>query len=73
VSLGAAHAVTVLAAEGAVADAAATAAGNLVHGPADVERGLERALAVPGVRGAVIVAGDTIGALGDVALAPVEG
>jgi ApbE superfamily uncharacterized protein (UPF0280 family) len=73
VSLGAAHAVTVLATEGAVADAAATAAGNLVHGPGDVERALERALAVPGVRGAVIVTGDTVGALGDVTLAPVEG
>lgn len=73
VSLGVAHAVTVLGAEGAVADAAATAAGNLVHGPADVERALERALAVPGVRGAVVVVGDTVGALGEVNLAPAEG
>ncbi len=72
VSLGVAHAVTVLAAEGAIADAAATAAGNLVHGPADVERALERALAVPGVRGAVVIAGDTVGALGDVTLVPVD-
>lgn len=71
VSLGTAHAVTVIAASGAVADAAATAAGNLVHGPDDIGRALARALAVPGVRGAVIVAGETIGALGDVSLAPV--
>src|SRR5574340_705340 len=42
VSLGVAHAVTVLAPDGAVADAAATAAGNLVHRPADIERALAR-------------------------------
>ncbi len=72
VSLGAAHAVTVLAGSGEIADAAATAAGNLVHGPEDIERALERALAVAGVRGAVVIAGDSVGALGDVTLAPVE-
>lgn len=70
VSLGSAHAVTVLAGSGAVADAAATAAGNLVHGPADIERALERALALPGVRGAVVIAGDRVGALGGVTLVP---
>lgn len=71
VSLGTAHAVTVVAPSGAIADAAATAAGNLVHGPDDVGRALARALEVPGVRGAVIVVGEMIGALGDVTLAPV--
>ncbi|MRS12750.1 MAG: UPF0280 family protein [Actinobacteria bacterium] len=68
VSLGSAHAVTVLADRGAVADAAATAAGNLVHGADDIHRALERALAVPGVRGAVVLAGDSFGVLGDVTL-----
>jgi hypothetical protein len=70
VSLGTAHAVTVLAADGAVADAAATAAGNLVHGPDDIERALARALAVTGVRGAVVIAGERIGAAGAVTLVP---
>lgn len=71
VSLGTAHAVTVLAPEGAIADAAATAAGNLVHSEADIERALTRALEVPGVRGAVIVVGERVGARGEVELMPV--
>jgi len=70
VSLGSAHAVTVLAESGAIADAAATAAGNLVHGAEDIEPALERALAVPGVRGAVVIAGESLGALGEVYLEP---
>lgn len=64
VSLGAAHAVTVVAGDGALADAVATAAGNLVHAPEDVERALAFARQVPGVRGAVVIAGDRIGAAG---------
>ena len=68
VSLGAAHAATVIAADGALADAVATAAGNLVHGPEDIERALGFALGVGGVRGVVIIAGDRIGAAGDVRL-----
>jgi len=70
VSLGSAHAVTVLAEDGAIADAAATAAGNLVHGDDDIERALDRALSVAGVRGAVVVAGERVGALGGVTLVP---
>lgn len=70
VSLGSAHAVTVLAEGGAIADAAATAAGNLVHGSEDIERALKRALSVPGVRGAVVVTGERVGALGGVTLVP---
>jgi ApbE superfamily uncharacterized protein (UPF0280 family) len=72
VSLGVADAVMVIAEDGALADAAATAAGNLVHGPADIERALERALGIASVRGAVIVAGGAVGALGAVTLVPVE-
>lgn len=70
VSLGSAHAVTVLAEQGAIADAAATAAGNLVHGADDIERALERALGVPGVRGVAVVAGERVGALGSITLVP---
>lgn len=72
ISLGSAHAVTVLAEDGALADAVATAAGNLVHGPDDLARALDRALQVPGVRGAVIVAGDRVGVLGSVTLEPLD-
>lgn len=72
-SLGVAHALTVIAEDGALADAVATAAGNVVHGPDDVTEALETALCVPGVRGAVVIVDDHIGALGEVALAPVDG
>jgi ApbE superfamily uncharacterized protein (UPF0280 family) len=68
VSLGRADAVTVLAASGALADAAATAAGNVVHGPDDVEAGLAAARSVDGVLGAVVIAGDALGVWGDVQL-----
>lgn len=70
ISLGVADAVAVIAGDGALADAAATAAGNLVHGPDDIGRSLARALAVTGVRGAAIVVGDRMGALGEVTLVP---
>ncbi len=71
-SYGSAHAVTVLANSGALADAAASSAGNLVHGPDDVEAALARALAIPGVVGAVVIVGDTIGAVGEVHFVPVR-
>ncbi len=71
VSLGSAHAATVIASDGALADAVATVLGNRVHGAADVEGGLAWACGVTGVRGAVVIVGDTIGARGDVRLEPV--
>lgn len=70
-SLGEAHAVTVVATDGALADAVATAAGNLVHGPEDIERALERAMEVRGVRGVVVVVDEALGALGKIELVPV--
>jgi len=71
-SYGSAHAVTVLAGSGALADAVASSVGNLVHGPGDIEKGLARAMAIPSVVGVVIVAGDTIGAEGQVKFVPVR-
>ena len=73
VSLGVAHAVTVIADDGALADAVATAAGNRVHGPDDIEASLAFACGVAGVRGAVAIVGDRLGAAGDVTLAPLGG
>lgn len=72
VSLGVAHAVAVLATDGALADAAATAAGNIVRGTGDIEKALERALGIPGVSGVAAIVEDKIGALGDVTLVGVE-
>ncbi len=74
VSYGSAHAVTVLATSGALADAAASAVGNLVHGPDDIERALARAREIPGVLGAVVIAEDQIGATGGIVrLVPAPG
>ncbi|MCE5190664.1 MAG: UPF0280 family protein [Actinomycetia bacterium] len=71
-SYGSAHAVTILSASGALADAAASAVGNIVHGPEDIPAGLERAKGIPGVLGAVIIAEDRIGAMGIARLAAVS-
>jgi hypothetical protein len=68
VSLGIANAVTIVAEDGALADAVASAAGNLVHGADDIAEALECAMSVPGVRGAVIIVGDHIGAMGQLDL-----
>jgi len=73
VSLGIAHAATVVASDGALCDAVATGLGNRVHGPDDIEDALAYAHSVPGVRGAVVIVGDRIGAIGEVRLVPVEG
>lgn len=64
VSLGVAHAATVVADDGALADAVATATGNRVHGPEDIEPALAFARGIDGVRGAAIIAADRVGAVG---------
>jgi len=68
VSLGVAHAATILADDGAFADAAATAVGNVVHGPDDVEDAVAVGRAMPGVRGVVVIAGERIAAAGQIHL-----
>ncbi|MBI5016408.1 MAG: UPF0280 family protein [Deltaproteobacteria bacterium] len=65
-SFGCADAAIVLAADAALADAMATALGNRIQGPGDLEAAVDWALAVPGVRGAVAILGDRMAARGDV-------
>jgi ApbE superfamily uncharacterized protein (UPF0280 family) len=72
-SFGRADAATVLAKDAATADAYATALGNRVKGPADLDAALAWAAARPDVLGAVAVAGDRIGAVGQVELVPYGG
>jgi len=48
-----------------LADAAATAVGNLVQGRGDIEQALERGRTIPGVEGIVIIVGDAMGAWGE--------
>jgi len=67
-SFGRADAACVLAPSAALADAAATAIGNLVSSSADLPQGLEKAQTIPGLTGVVIIIGDKLGAWGDVEL-----
>ncbi|AFM25885.1 UPF0280 family protein [Desulfomonile tiedjei] len=64
-SFGCADAVMVVASSASLADAAATAVGNLVKGPRDVESAIEKAREI-GVNGVVILVNDKMGAWGQV-------
>jgi ApbE superfamily uncharacterized protein (UPF0280 family) len=55
---------TVAAADGALADACATLAGNLVRREADLDGALERVAAIPGVRGVLLVKNERVGLAG---------
>src|SRR5450759_3348809 len=63
ISLGAADAVTVLARTATLADAAATAIGNVVLVPDDIENGLQMASRLDGVSGEVVLLQGSMGAV----------
>jgi hypothetical protein len=65
-SLGKADAVIVLSPSAALADAAATAIGNIIEEADDIPRGIELAQDIKGVKGAVIIKGDKLGLWGEV-------
>ncbi|MEE8381159.1 MAG: UPF0280 family protein [Thermodesulfobacteriota bacterium] len=65
-SFGKSNAVTVIAQSTPLADAAATAIGNLVSEKKDIEAGLERAKSIKGIQGTLIIVGDQFGAWGNV-------
>ncbi|MDR7866874.1 MAG: UPF0280 family protein [Sporomusaceae bacterium] len=69
-SFGKADAATVLAKDAATADAYATALGNRIQGPPDIDAALSWIAAQPEVLGAVVIAGDRVGAVGQVELGP---
>ncbi len=52
----------------ALADAAATAAGNIVKRSGDIEKGVEVARSIDGVSGALIIVGDKFGSWGEIKL-----
>jgi uncharacterized protein len=64
-SFGKADAVTVVSKDAALADAAATALGNIVSTARDIPEALEKAPRIPGIEGVLIVVHDKIGAWGD--------
>jgi len=67
-SFGRADAVCVLSHCAPLADAAATAIGNLIHSPADLNQGLKKAQEIAGLTGIVIICGEKLGAWGEVEL-----
>jgi len=68
ISFGMADAVVALSPSAALADAAATAIGNIVKTQADIPNGLELAQNIDGLRGVLIIAGDQTGIWGGVKL-----
>lgn len=68
VSFGKADAATVIARSCAVADAAATAIGNIVNDSSDIENAIEMGKRIKGVMGIVIIKGKRLGAWGELEL-----
>jgi len=67
-SLGKADAVCILAKSSALADAAATAVGNIIKEKKDIERGLERGKEIEGVLGTLIIVEEKMGIWGNIKL-----
>jgi ApbE superfamily uncharacterized protein (UPF0280 family) len=67
-SYGVADAALVIAADVLLADAMATAAANLVHGPADVEAACNFALSHTGISAALIICGEAMAVAGKIEL-----
>ena len=70
-SRGRADAAVALSPSTPLADAAATAMGNLIREPSDLERAVEFARGLEGVTGALVVCGDKLAAWGAVRLQPI--
>ncbi len=67
-SFGRADAVTIKSSSAALADAAATAIGNLIKKTADITNGIDKAQSIPGIDAIVIIKDDKMGAWGDIEL-----
>lgn len=67
-SLGMADAAIILASSSALADAAATAVGNMVKGEQDIDASIEHGKRIKGVTGIVVIVGGSMGAWGDIKL-----
>lgn len=67
-SLGRADAALILSVDTALADAVATAMGNIVKDKSLIEKGIDFAKSIAGVKGALIIAADKLGSWGDIKL-----
>jgi ApbE superfamily uncharacterized protein (UPF0280 family) len=68
-SFGKTDATLIISDSAVLADAAATAAGNAVKSKDDIEKGIEAAMSIDGVRGVLIIVGDKMGTRGEIKLA----
>jgi ApbE superfamily uncharacterized protein (UPF0280 family) len=71
-SYGKADAVIVLSKSTALADAAATAIGNIIKSVDDIPRGIELAISIKGLNGIIIIKDDRIGLWGKVKIRPIS-
>lgn len=69
-SFGKADAAVILAPSAILADAVATATGNLVQNTDDLEKAVDFALSIPGISGALVILGDRMAAKGKIKLVP---
>lgn len=67
-SFGSADAAVIMSKDACLADAAATAAGNMVRSRDDVENALNKLKMIPGVTGILIIIGGDVGAWGNIEL-----
>ncbi len=67
-SFGKADAVVILSDSCPLADAAATALGNTISHPGDIQAAIDSGKKIPGIQGIVIIKNDSIGAWGDIEL-----
>lgn len=70
-SFGKADAVVVISESAVLADAAATAIGNVVKEIADIDQGLKLAKRLKGLEGVLIIKDDQLGALGKIKIVPI--
>jgi len=71
-SLGSTDAVIALSPSTPLADAVATAIGNIVRNTQDMPEAIEKAQSIPGLRGIVIIKDDKIGVWGNVKIVPLS-
>jgi len=71
-SMGKAHAVTILSKSAALADAVATSTGNLIQSANDISDAIAFAKKIEGVEGVLILADDKMGAWGGLEIVPIK-
>jgi len=72
-SFGKSDAVTVLSSSACLADAAATAIGNIVNAPDDITKAIDFARQIPGLNGVVVIIGDNVAIWGQVKVVQIDG